>query len=195
MRKSLWMVAVVFAAIGAPTVLRAQTDLTYAVNQTVGAGSVTGTITTDGTIGGIGAGNIVGWNLTLADGANTLILTPTNSSVTDSGCCGNALTATPTDLTFNFGLSEEWGSQFDFNGIGPTVGSLCISAYCVSGSGIDISNLESDGDNVYAGEFSVDNIATVTPEPGTAVLWLTGIGLMIVVMRRAQLQKIRPTTI
>ena len=52
MRKSLWIIALVFAAIGAPSVVRADpTDITYTVSETVGAGNVTGFITTNGTMG------------------------------------------------------------------------------------------------------------------------------------------------
>jgi hypothetical protein len=36
--------------------------------------------------------------------------------------------------------------------------------------------------------FSLVTPETVTPEPGTAVLWLTGIGLMIVMMRKRSAQ-------
>jgi hypothetical protein len=193
MKKSLFIIPLLFAALGAPTVVRA--DITYDFDLTVGAGSVSGTITTDGTIGGIGAGNIAGWNLTLADGTNTLVLTPFNSSVTVSGCCGGALTATPTDLAFNFGLSESYGAQFDFNGIDSTVGELCLSFYCSEGDGIEISNLDSVGDNVFVDEFpplyTGTEIATVTPEPGTAILWLTGVVLMILMRKRlAQLLRL-----
>ena len=187
MRKFLWIIALLVAAISAPTVLRAS-SITYSVNQTVGAGGVSGTITTDGTIGGIGAGNIGGWSLALADGTNIVTLTPINSSVTFVGCCGPALTATATDLTFHFGLSSFWGSQFDFNGIGSTVGSLCISWYCSLGSGIEISNLNSDGVQVFAYMGNAPVViatATATPEPGALSLMLTAIGsLGLLAMKR-----------
>ena len=68
MRKTLRIIPVLllFAAIGAPTVARA--DITYAVDETVGAGSATGFITTDGTIGILDTADILNWNLTLNDG-------------------------------------------------------------------------------------------------------------------------------
>src|ERR1700676_476472 len=50
MRKSLWITVALFVVVVAPAVLRAD-DITYTVNQPVGPGSVTGFITTDGTIG------------------------------------------------------------------------------------------------------------------------------------------------
>ena len=70
MRKSLRIIPVLllFAAIGAPTVARA--DITYAVDETVGAGSATGFITTNGTLGILDTADILNWNLTLNDGTN-----------------------------------------------------------------------------------------------------------------------------
>src|SRR6267378_6044483 len=108
MRKSLWSIAVVFAvAVESPTVLRATaTDITYTVNQTVGAGGVTGTITTDGTIGTLAAGNIIGWNLLLNSGSSTITLTGPPSANSNVGNFGvDLLTASATQLFYNFGGS------------------------------------------------------------------------------------------
>src|ERR1700691_5506357 len=99
MRKSLWIIALVFATIPAPTVLRAD-DITYTVNQMVGPGSVTGFITTDGTTGTLSTTDISGWNLTLNDGyGDTTLLTPSNSV---EGVGGSDLTASSSDLMFDF---------------------------------------------------------------------------------------------
>jgi hypothetical protein len=40
--------------------------------------------------------------------------------------------------------------------------------------------------------FAPTATTTVTPEPGTAVLWLTGLGLMLL-MRKRKIQRLRPT--
>lgn len=53
-------------------------EIACEVNQTIGAGGVTGDIITDGTIGVLGAADIVSWNLLLNDGTNTALLTPSN---------------------------------------------------------------------------------------------------------------------
>ena len=60
----------------------AANNITYNVNLTFGsAGSMVGTITTDGTLGVLTTSNIVSWNLTLADSAtNSTLLTPSNSA-------------------------------------------------------------------------------------------------------------------
>jgi hypothetical protein len=50
-------------------------DIVYHVNDRVGVGSVTGTITTDGTTGTLFTFDIVAFNLTLNDVTGTAILT------------------------------------------------------------------------------------------------------------------------
>jgi hypothetical protein len=52
-------IAVGFALAG-----EAQAQIVYNVNLAIGAGGVVGTITTDGTVGVLGAANIIAWNLT-----------------------------------------------------------------------------------------------------------------------------------
>lgn len=100
MRRSLWIIPsiLVFAIVGGPTVSRAS-DITYTVNQTVGAGSVTGFIETDGTIGILGTGNILNWDLVVNDGSVTYdILGPLSGDNTDVAIGGPATTATATEI-------------------------------------------------------------------------------------------------
>lgn len=80
------------------------TPITYDVNQTIGLGSVTGTITTDGTTGVLGAGNITSWNLELNGVGASLNLTNLNSGVFLNG---TDVTATAADLFFNFGAPDD----------------------------------------------------------------------------------------
>ena len=64
-------------------------------------GSLTGTITTDGTIGaGLGPSIITGWNLVLNDGTNVVNLTSGNSFITSNFT--NLFSATSSELNFNF---------------------------------------------------------------------------------------------
>jgi IPTL-CTERM motif len=77
--------------------------IAYSVNRTIAAGSVTGTIQTDGTIGVLGAANVVDWNLTLNDGTNTFILTgPASGNNSHVFITGSDVSATATNLLFNF---------------------------------------------------------------------------------------------
>ncbi len=68
----------------------ANASIIYSIDRTIGAGSVKGTITTDGTIGRLSPGNsdpygnstdsnIIGWELSLDDGTDTFTLSDQNS--------------------------------------------------------------------------------------------------------------------
>lgn len=179
-----------------PSLLRAD-DITYDVNQTIGAGSLTGTITTDGTIGTLALGpttapNILDWNLSMSDGTNTVDMTPSNSF---AGGGNSGLVASATDLTFDFipgyGIP---GELENFYIQGDTTGQLCytgwysncgphgtpgISTYAVGGSGTLLLDAPMSGTQV---------IATVAaPEPGSAMLSLPMIGLFAWGMRKKRL--------
>src|SRR5947209_908359 len=101
MRRTL---IVLFAVIMASTFLAA-TPITYTFNQTFGSGSVTGSLTTDGTLGVLNAADLLDWTLTLNDGTNTTVLLTSNSSfgsgLHDTVGPNNVdLTATATNLLF-----------------------------------------------------------------------------------------------
>jgi hypothetical protein len=78
---------------------------TYNINDGTASLGVTGTITTDGTIGVLSAANIADWNLLLNNGSSTADLTGplsgNNSSIFVS--IGNDLSASATGLFFDFG--------------------------------------------------------------------------------------------
>jgi hypothetical protein len=98
MRKRLLGSAVALAlAAGVPAISSA--SIIFNVNQSIGAGGVTGTITTDGTLGALASINLVDWKLTLNDGTATLLLTAANSEV--GFALGAALSETDTQLLFD----------------------------------------------------------------------------------------------
>lgn len=76
-----------------------QAATVFNINRTIGTGSVFGTVTTDGTIGTLGTANITGWNLTLSEGGDVVVINTGNSGrlVTGSG-----FSATATQLLFDF---------------------------------------------------------------------------------------------
>jgi len=196
MQRSFWIIPAlfVFAAIGTPTVLRADT-LSYTVNQAVGAGSVTGFITTDGTIGTLSAANIVGWDLTMNDGHGDISdLTQSNSGVAD---VGTALTASSSALMFNFSGSPEGTFSFSSTST-PFTGALCYDSgtNCAIPAGIDLYDVAGVLPCAYygcdVGETGNQVIATATPEPATAGLALIGLGLSVLMRKRLAL--VLPTT-
>jgi hypothetical protein len=155
------------------------------LNQSVGAGSVTGFIETNGAIGPI-TPVILDWNLTLFDGSNTADLqgpqqNNPNSSVT---LRGSALSATATTLSFDFGATNGELS-FLFTGSDPiylSYASLggCVSLGCgSSGTTIEVLSFQ------FGARSGIGTIGTATPLPAALPLFATGLaGLGLLGWRR-----------
>jgi hypothetical protein len=111
MRTSIWLITLALAAALSPTAAKA--DTTYAVHETVGVGSATGFITTNGTIGTLDIADILDWNLTLNDGTHPPVDLegPASGNNSLALLVGSDLTATPTQLLFAFGAADEEGSS------------------------------------------------------------------------------------
>jgi hypothetical protein len=91
--------------------------ITYSVNEPIGSGDAVGTIQTDGTLGTLAKGNIVSWNLQVnGAGASTTLVSDGTSTVLLEGI---DLTATPTELLFNFSGTD--GGYFAFQANNPGV--------------------------------------------------------------------------
>lgn len=91
------------AALGAAATT-AQAAIIYQVDRTIGAGTLTGYIETDGTLGAIGVGNFTEWDLTLVapdinGGLASTIKSADGNIFTIVG--GSVLSATSTDLLFD----------------------------------------------------------------------------------------------
>lgn len=79
--------------------------ITYAIVDDFGSATLSGTITTDGTIGAVGNANILDWSIALEDGTNSAALTraPLNSEL----FAGNGvLQATATQLAFDHSVNQ-----------------------------------------------------------------------------------------
>ena len=91
-----------FSTLMAATPAIAQSGITYVVSQQIGSGSVVGQIGTDGTTGTLTSSNIKSWTLALNGKGATFSITDANSAVVVQG---NALTATPQSLSFDYSSS------------------------------------------------------------------------------------------
>lgn len=77
----------------------------YSVSQTVGAGSVSGYIETDGTVGTLTTANILDWNLEVANASSsTDLLGPLSGNNSGVDVVGSGLSATADDLLFDFNV-------------------------------------------------------------------------------------------
>jgi hypothetical protein len=161
----------------------AASPITYNVNVTVGGGSVTGTVQTDGTIGTIGSANITAWNLNLNGLGASYNITDANSVVLITG---GDVSATATDLLFNFS-----GSAGDFllfqQGLFSGTHYYCAATTlgtCFQGASVTPqSYLDPSFQNAALTGSQI--IGTVAPIPEPASLALFGAGLLgLGLMRR-----------
>ena len=167
--------------------------ITYDVNRAIGAGSVTGFITTDGTLGDLFAGNISDWSLTLTapdpNNAGSVISDTISKSGSDSifivAPLGNTpVTATTTQLLYDFTPSEDTTYMLFFGTTSPNLNWCLETINCNSdgaGSMEYISYIDTSGNKVllssvnHTGEITFANTAAI---PVPAAVWLFGSGLI-----------------
>ena len=151
---------------------QADAAITYLVNQTIGAGSVVGSITTNGDLGILDQSDITGWNLTLNGDGASYVVTQADSIVTVGGA---NLTASLSHLFFNFDGAYAFllfqngapgGQQYYCNA---TDYGICYAGKSVVPQTIWDASSEYDGDAV-----GNQIIASVTPEPATWAMMLLG---------------------
>jgi hypothetical protein len=157
----------------------------YNVNLTIGAGTVTGFIETDGTIGALTVSNFVNWSLRITDGVDTPdTLTGANSSVT---VLGTAQSATSSAILFNFSTPpnsyfffERNSGPADFVCFGPG-GAGGYQGTCAGGIAGNVEALNLNVTNLSTGALTGSQVIA-SPEPATGIL--LGTGLLAFVFRR-----------
>jgi len=199
--KRLWLGAATLW--GALTASSAQANnIVYSINQTSTtpevagelsplSDTVSGTITTDGTLGVLQSSNILSWNLQLIDNlrpAYDFDLTPANSGIWFD--TGNGLTASATGLSFDF---SDAGAVFIIQGTNPHGFSSGYQYFCFQAtSGPCIT-----GETIVPDYFAVDGVSATglsgprqlngVPEPATWAMMLLGFaGIGYAAYRRAR---------
>jgi hypothetical protein len=196
-----------FAAIVLSTLVAtaAEANITYTVDLTITSplngvagnplqtDSVVGSVTTDGTIGILHAGNLVDWNLNLNDvtnPANSIDLTTANSLIPID--LGSVLNADATNLYFNFSGTGIFAFQANNPGAFSGYHYWCLSNNetwaCLNGDSIAPGNVyagnpgddlvEATGATAPVGNQPLNppSLPSSVPEPST--IWLLGLGLL-----------------
>ncbi len=171
----------------------ARADMIYNINDTVGFGTVSGTITTNGTLGILVTADIIDWNLSLNNGfGTTLNLTGPSAITPIEGVevLGNSLTASSTNLSYDFGGTGFFLIQE--NGLGNGGTYFCEAGFsqatCFAGGESDFPGFAFSADQqfeAHAGDVSIGTASTLstspTPEPSSVFLLFTailGLGLL-----------------
>jgi hypothetical protein len=158
----------------------AHANTMYKVQRSIGAGSVTGCIETDGAMGVLGNSDFVDWNLLLSDGRHTFVLTgPLSGNNSSVFVRGTDVAAFDNVLLFNFS-----GIDFGvfFFGQGLFSGN---HYYCDSSQPLECSQGETVvplTPSLGSGHESLHGIAvigTALPEPGTVGLFAGGLGVLM----------------
>jgi hypothetical protein len=150
-------------------------------------GSLTGTITTNGTFGtGLSPSIITGWNLILNDGTNPSVnLTTANSFITFNFT--NLLSATPAELAFNFSptpccIQQDLEFTSTSNGAAVVTIFAALSNGDLGGIGIDAGYSGFENVTYLSGTqpiaFGPNAIGGETPVPAALPLFATGLGAM-----------------
>jgi hypothetical protein len=167
--------AVLLAFLGASE-KRAAADVVYTVDRAV-FGSVTGELTTDGTLGHLSSVNFLDWNLTIEAGLGPESLlggvSGPNSLLV---AFGDALTATPDGLFFDF---NEIGILWVTNSGSPDQGSSwCVESAIGICNVVDGETLLSKSVQSFVPKTGIHQIATVksvdVPEPASVCLLAAG---------------------
>jgi hypothetical protein len=175
----VWLTAVLPMAPGTAAET-AEAATIYSVNRSVGALTLTGQVVTDGTIGGLGSGNFVDWNLTIDTGAfgfgTDTLLGPLSGANSQLETFGSSLAATADSLVFDFsGLGVVRFIRSTLSGHSYWCLDNVLQA-CDPASGETIgwrSTVE-----FFAPRTGIQTIATLQttaiPEPSSVVLLATG---------------------
>jgi len=155
-------------------------------------GSASGTITTDGTIGGLNTANITDWNLLLDfgpfGGAFTL-QGPLSGNTSSVVVFGTGLSATATSLIFDFGAPDSFlqFSQFAspnvdliWNGVDGTFTSLGDSAEIMRNPAVPVTEYSSRP----AVPATIAAVVTSVPEPLTLSIFGAGVAGMVAMRRK-----------
>jgi MYXO-CTERM domain-containing protein len=164
--------------------------ITYDVDQSIGSGSVVGTIETDGVTGVLNVSDILSYDLVLTGaGGVTNELTNTNSAFTNFG---SDVTATSQAILYDYNAEDAGYLSVQQNGyLYSGYYYWCNAAAgdfaCAEGASV-VPGSYADPSAQYEPRTGVQSIATAVssaPEPSAWALMIAGLGAIGLLLRRA----------
>lgn len=164
----------------------------YNVNRFIGGGSVTGTITTDGSIGILSSSNFLNWELHLNDSITSFTLFGLNSGSANSTLrlVGDAFSATSSELIFDFSVSGFSFALFQNPTDGSGINWWCLEGTsCSNNPGGETVGININGPIQFSPYTGQQIIASTSSTPVPAAIWLFGSGLIGLIGMRKQSSK------
>jgi hypothetical protein len=175
-------------AILSSATLVSATSIIYNVDRTIGAGSITGFIETDGATGPLSAADFVDWNLLLNVGPSTFdLMGPLSGNNSVVFVRGGDTQVFGTQLMFNFSGIDNGTFLFQQGLFSPNHYYCDASqpAPCFPGETVVPISLTVGYQNVNLHGVMVIGNEAGTPEPGACLLFMTGLGFVV---RRGRLR-------
>ena len=184
------MLAGAVALAGVVVATTAADATTYVGTRAVGTMTTQFSITTDDTLGVLTADNILDWDIVLTYSGGTKTLNGPDNSLVQVG--GNALSATATDLVFDFSHPGNNYLMFQLQEADDIRSSWCVqSNFCFDNNGgEEIINIGMNFDNFQRipqiGSQVLGSVEAPgeTPIPGALPLFVSGLGAMGVLAYR-----------
>jgi hypothetical protein len=168
--------------IGSTSLCAANTR--YYINLNIGAGNVSGFIVTDGKIGALAVSDFIDWNLVMYDGQQIFaLLGPLSGSNSGVSVGANAITATATQLLFNFS-GPAGGDFFQYPAPGSGQSDLCFQSAAGTCGGVTSSGekLFITGDTAQFNQSLSGTIAIATAVatvPALSTVALVALGFLL----------------
>jgi hypothetical protein len=161
---------------------------TYVGNRSIGNGSATLSITTDGTLGVLSAANITGWTIGLNEGGQMFTLQgPTSGGNSQLLLSGSALTASATNLSFNFSAGSGF-ALFQNPGIGSGINYYCPQIngcfdFGGAGEGVQTTGGAIERNSLTGNVVLASLSAGAVPEPASWAMMIIGFAAVGASMR------------